>query len=67
MKRSTHIFIQLVALIAQFANLDLSSYPHTAQLTIGLVLALAQAVVAWYNHNFNPDGTPATVAYEPKK
>lgn len=67
MKQSTHLVLQALALIAQFANLDLSAYGHGAQAGVGLAVALAQAGLAWYAHNYNPDGTPATAAYEKKE
>lgn len=65
MKLSTHIILQVLGFAIQIGNLVSGVVPPKAQPYVLLVVSLAQAGLGWYNHNFNPDGTPASVAYIP--
>ena len=66
MKLSTHLLLQFLMLIVQYGNLASGLVPANTQKWVMLGVALAQAGLGWYNHNFNPDGTAAAVAYVKK-
>lgn len=66
MKLSTHLIIQAIAMLVQAGNEYSSVIPDKYKPAVALVVGLGQAAVAWYNHNYNPDGTPAQVAYVKK-
>lgn len=61
---STLIF-QIIASIAQYANLASGFVPAKLQIWSALVIGIAQALQAWRAHWYNPDGTRATSAYNP--
>src|SRR5581483_2972708 len=64
MKRTTNVVIQILALIAQVLNLATGMAGEKARPWIGLSILLVQGVAAVIASNYNPDGTPATVAYK---
>jgi hypothetical protein len=66
MKLNTHLVIQALLMIIQAGNAFSTVAPPNAQKYVALIVGLAQAGLAWYNHNFNPDGTPAEVSYQKK-
>lgn len=64
MTRKVQLVLQGVGVAGQIL---LPSVPHITPewLQFGhAILAAAQALSAWIGHQFNPDGTPAKVAYE---
>lgn len=64
MKISFNLLFQLAALIVQFGNLASGYLPPKYQATLLLIVGIAQAVVSYRAHKFNPDGTPATQPYD---
>jgi hypothetical protein len=66
MKLSVNLIFQALGLIVQYGNFASGMVPPKAQPYVSLVVALAQAAVAWKAHTVNPDGTPAAQPYQPK-
>ena len=66
MKLSWNLVFQAAALLLQYGNQALGYVPPKVQPWVALVVGVAQALVAWRAHYFNPDGTPASVGYVPK-
>jgi hypothetical protein len=67
LKLSTHMLLQFLGFAAQGANLLTGSVPPKYQPLVALGISVLQGVTAWIAHNFNPDGSPASVAYIPKE
>lgn len=65
MKLSWNLVFQGIALLVQAGNQYADILPAKWKPVAALILGLAQAAVAWRSHYFNPDGTPAKVAYIP--
>lgn len=65
MKLSTHLIWQAIALIVQAGNQYGNLTPKNWAPVVALVVGLGQVLLAWRAHYFNPDGTPAAVAYVP--
>ncbi len=63
MKLSWNLVFQGLALIVQYGTMASGLVAPSAQKWIMLPVGLAQGLVAWRAHYFNPDGTPAAVAY----
>ena len=63
MKLSTNLIFQGIATAAQYGNQALAILPPKGQLVAALIIGLLQAAAAWRSHYYNPDGTPAKVAY----
>lgn len=71
MKLRLHTIAHFVAmLIHAIAALDISGFvgflPHKTASWIMVIVGGAQSLIAIYNHFFNPDGTPAQAAWQPK-
>lgn len=63
MKRNIHIVGQLAAIFGQFlVPVFIPQHAEKAHAVIGFI----QAVMGVVAHAYNPDGTPAEVAYDPK-
>jgi acyl CoA:acetate/3-ketoacid CoA transferase beta subunit len=67
MKISWNLLFQGAALIVQYGNQASGLIPSKYQPGVALAVGLAQGLVAWRAHYFNPDGTPASTAYAGKK
>ena len=67
MKLSWNLLFQGAALIVQYGNQASGLVPQKYQTGIALAVGFAQALVAWRQAHFNPDGTPATTPYIPPK
>lgn len=67
MKLSWNLLFQGAALIVQYGNQATNIVPAKYQTGVTLAIGLAQALVAWRAHTVNPDGTPASTPYIPKK
>lgn len=71
MKRWQNILIQFTASTAQIANLWLPLVAEEHKGVVAAVLGTVQLGAAVIAHGYNPDGTPASLAYvkpeEPKK
>jgi hypothetical protein len=63
MKVLTHVILQGLALAAQYGNLATNVVPVKYKPLVTVGITAAQGILAWYNHYYNPDGTPAAVAY----
>ena len=66
MNKWVHYALQAVAVVVQVGNGALHVVPDKYKPLVGAVVGLAQVVLHTYATNHNPDGTPATVAYQPK-
>ena len=66
MKLSWNLAFQAAALVVQYGNQASGVVPAKYQTYVALVVGLAQAIVAWRQAHFNPDGTPASTAFVPK-
>ena len=64
MKLHWNLIFQIFAMIAQYGNQASGYVPPKYQMYVALAVGLAQGVVAWRAHFFNPDGTPASVGYQ---
>jgi hypothetical protein len=64
MKVSLHVIYQIFSTVVSVGALLSPSVPEKAKPYVVLVVSLAQGFVAWYNHYYNPDGTPASVSYK---
>ena len=67
MKLSWNLLFQGAALIVQYGNQASGFVPPKYQPGVALAVGLAQGLVAWHAHYSNPDGTPASTPYLPKK
>lgn len=67
MNRTVNIVIQMLALAAQVANFLLPVLKEEHKIYATAAIAGVQGVTGILAHNFNPDATPARVAYEPNK
>lgn len=65
MKLSTHLIWQALAMILQAANQYSDILPPKWKPFIALAIGLIQVLLGWHAHYYNPDGTPASVAYVP--
>jgi len=67
LKLSTHMLLQFLGFAAQGANLLTGLVPPKYQPLVALGISVLQGVTAWIGHNYNPDGSPASVADIPKE
>ena len=67
MPRWLNILIQVSATIAQVWQITSEAITWEDAQKIGAAIAALQVVVAALAHSYNPDGTPAAVAYTPPK
>jgi hypothetical protein len=58
MKIWLHVVLQVLGFIAQYANLASGVVPAKYQPFVALAVGLAQAILAWFNHYYTPDGQP---------
>ncbi len=61
-----HTAAQIIATILQILNVVSGVVPLKYQPYVMCAITILQAVMALVNHSYNPDGTPATVAYVAK-
>lgn len=66
MRQSIHLVLQAIGFLINILTFATNVVPAKYQPYVVATVSLLQGLLAWYNHNFNPDGTPATVAYVPK-
>jgi hypothetical protein len=66
MNRTLHGILQAAGIAISIATLATNIVPDKYKPFVVGTVSLAQGYIAWYNHSFNPDGTPATVAYVKK-
>jgi len=59
-----NILLQVVGTLGQSVNLFTSLVPDKYKGFVMLGFTLAQGTVAIIAHQYNPDGTPASVAYK---
>lgn len=59
-----HAFLQVLALVMQGLNYLSPLTPSVAKPWVAFVLLIGQAIMGLANHFYNPDGTPASVAYK---
>jgi hypothetical protein len=70
MKLTTNMVIQICSIIVVIGTALLQQtqvISGKAALIVGALVAVAQAIAAYFGHISNPDGTPASVAYVPPK
>ena len=65
MKLSFNLLFQIAALIVQFGNMVSGYLPLKYQAVVLLIVGIAQSLVSYRAHKFNPDGTPAAVPFDP--
>lgn len=63
---SVNIFIQILAILAQFGNAFLSVVPDEWKAIVAAGIGLIQAVLAKIGIDKNPDGTDVRLPYTPK-
>jgi len=61
-----HLLYQLLLLVGQGVNMFGGIVPTKYQPFVAFALGLSQLGLGLYNHYYNPDGTPAKVAYVAK-
>lgn len=71
MSRQIAMFMHVLLIFVQLANaadklVPFLGLPSDVHVYVAIVAAGAQAALGWFQHQFNPDGTPATVAFIPK-
>ncbi len=66
MKIWLHTLIQVLAFALNIATLLTNIVPPVARPYLVLVVSAIQGFLAWYNHQYNPDGTPAIISYVKK-
>jgi hypothetical protein len=66
MTSKTHIIAQVLAMLLQVLNMASGVVPPKYQPYVMFGIAVVQAGMGLYNHYYNPDGTPAAVAYVAK-
>lgn len=66
MTRTIHSILQVLGFVVSAGTMATNFVPDKYKPYVVLVVSAAQGVLAWYNHSFNPDGTPASVAYVAK-
>jgi flagellar biosynthesis protein FliR len=64
MKTWMNIVFQVCSFLISATTLITNAVPEKYKSVVVLVVSLAQAFVAWYAHQVNPDGSPATAAYQ---
>lgn len=64
MTRKVQLAVQAVAIVAQFTLDDIPGISAEWLKFSHSLLAGLQALSAWMGHSYNPDGTPAVVAYQ---
>lgn len=67
MNRPTNIIVQIASIAVQGFNMWGGFIPPKYQLAVGTVIGAVQAVASLVAHNYNPDGTPATIPYDPPR
>lgn len=66
MTTKTHWIGQILATLLQILNMASGLVPAKYQAYVAFGLTVVQAGMGLYNHYYNPDGTPAAVAYVAK-
>lgn len=71
MNLTTHLSLQatllaLLTALTKYGDALNGIIPAKYQPYLQLVIGLAMSGLAWYNHYYNPDGSPATQAYVKK-
>lgn len=66
MTRTVHTILQVLGFIVSAGTMATDFVPTKYKPYVVLTVSAAQGALAWYNHNFNPDGTPSSVAYVAK-
>jgi hypothetical protein len=56
MKLSTHLVLQALMFALQIGNYALGVVPPKYQPFVMLGVSAIQGFLAWYNHNYTPDG-----------
>lgn len=64
MKLRTNLIFQGLGVLIQVLNYISGIVPAHIQPYVMLVVTVAQALVAWRVHWFNPDGTSVAVSYQ---
>lgn len=64
MKLRWNVILQSLAMVVQYGNQASGFVPPKYQPWVAGVVGLAQGIIAWRSHYFNPDGTPAAVGYQ---
>ena len=67
MKVWLHVTLQILGFVGSAGTLVLPQIPDKYKPFIVLAISAAQGLLAWFNHYYNPDGTPAAVAYKESK
>ena len=62
---NVNLVIQAVATLIQIVNVFEPQIPAEYKQIAAAVVGVGQAIVALMSHKVNPDGTPATTAYQP--
>lgn len=63
MNTKTHWIAQALATLLQVLNVATNIVPAKYQAIVTAAITVVQAGMGLYNHYYNPDGTPASVAY----
>lgn len=63
MTTKVHIIAQVLATLLQVLNMVSGMVPPKYQPWVMFAIAVVQAGMGLYNHYYNPDGTPSSVAY----
>lgn len=69
MKLYVNLLVQSLSFVINGATLLTNIVPMKFKPYLVLIISAAQGVISWYAHQYNPDGTPATIPYvaNPKK
>ena len=67
MKRWFNVSVQLLGLAAHVANLLLPVFSGDNKIIVAAMIAAVQGITGILAHASNPDGTPASVAYDEPK
>jgi hypothetical protein len=65
MKLSTHSIAQVLLTGLQVANFASAFVPPEYKIYVTGGISVMQTILGLVNHNYNPDGTSASVAYVP--
>ena len=69
MKIWLNLLVQALGFVVNAATLLTNIVPAKFKPYLVLIISAAQGFISWYAHQYNPDGTPATIPYvaNPKK
>ncbi len=65
MTRNLQMFLQIFFTIAQFLIPAFATITHEQAVAVTGCIAAVQGILGFTGANYNPDGTPAKVAYRP--